>query len=120
MSSLWRKPDQIIQPYEFGEDASKATCLWLKGLPLLRPTKFIEPRMVCCGMVLPSEVGKYGCPNCFGDNTAKPRWENQTDSGQNKLTPSENRWKERARTYPGIADAIARQWCVDSQMELLA
>jgi hypothetical protein len=44
-----RKPDQIISPFQFGEDASKKTCLWLKGLPLLEPTQFVEPRLVCCG-----------------------------------------------------------------------
>jgi hypothetical protein len=88
MSTLYRKPDQIIQPNEYGEDASKATCLWLKGLPLLIPTKHVPPRIV----------------------DGKPRWGNQTDSGQNKLTPSEDRWKLRSATYPGIADAMADQW----------
>lgn len=88
MSSLWRKPDQTIQPYHFGHDASKATCLWLKNLPPLRPTSFVEPRMV----------------------DGKPRWANQTDSGQNKLTPSDDRWKIRSETYTGIAQAMANQW----------
>lgn len=110
ISSRIRKPDQIIQPHEFGEDASKATCLWLKNLPLLVPTQQILPRLVCCGQVLPNEVGKYGCPNCNGEKTAKPRWGNQTDSGQNKLGPSDDRWKERSRTYAGIAEAWAAQW----------
>ena len=49
ISSRIRQPDQIINPYQFGDDASKKTCLWLKGLPKLRPTEFVEPRMVCCG-----------------------------------------------------------------------
>ena len=49
ISSRIRKPDQIINPYQFGEDASKKTCLWLKDLPLLKPSHLIEPRMVCCG-----------------------------------------------------------------------
>ena len=110
ISSRIRKPDQIIQPWQFGEDASKATCLWLKNLPLLKPTKEIAPRWVCCGKVLPDEVGKYGCPNCEGEKTAKPRWANQTNSGQNKLGPSDGRWKERSKTYPGIAKAWAEQW----------
>lgn len=88
ISSQIRKPDQIIQPWQFGHDASKATCLWLKGLPLLKPTKIIEPRIV----------------------NGKQRWANQTDSGQNKLGPSKNRWKERSRTYQGIANAMAEQW----------
>jgi hypothetical protein len=88
ISSRIRKPDQIIQPYQFGHDASKATCLWLKGLPPLRPTKFIEPRIV----------------------NGKNRWANQTDSGQNKLGPSPTRAMDRAKTYQGIADAMAKQW----------
>lgn len=88
ISSRIRKPDQIIQPYEFGDDASKKTCLWLKGLPRLIPTKYIEPRIV---------------------NGLK-RWANQTDSGQNRLPPSENRAAERAVTYDGIANAMADQW----------
>lgn len=88
ISSRIRKPDQIIQPYNFGDDASKATCLWLKNLPPLRPTAFVEPRMV----------------------NGRPRWGNQTDSGQNKLAPSKDRWKERSRTYQGIAAAFASQW----------
>lgn len=88
ISTRIRRPDQIIQPYNFGEDASKSTCLWLKGLPLLESTGYFPPRMV----------------------GGKPRWSNQTDSGQNKLGPSEDRWKERSRTYQGIADAMAAQW----------
>lgn len=98
MSSLYRKPDQIIQPHEFGHDASKSTCLWLKGLPLLIPTLHVEPRIV----------------------DGKKRWANQTDSGQNKLTPSEDRWKDRSRTYRGIADAFADQWGRAAQMEIAA
>jgi hypothetical protein len=101
------KPTQTINPWQFGDDASKATCLWLEGLPPLRPTKFIEPRMVCCG----NEVAdKYGCPNCNGDNKPRPRWANQTNSGQNKIAPRPDRWKVRSTTYQGIADAMAAQW----------
>lgn len=88
LSTRLRKPDQIIQPYDFGEDASKATCLWLKGLPKLRGTHYVEPRLA----------------------DGKKRWANQTDSGQNKLGPSEDRWKKRSVTYQGIADAMASQW----------
>lgn len=110
ISSRIRKPDQIIQPWQFGEDASKATCLWLKNLPKLKPTKQVAPRLVCCGETLPEGVGKYGCANCGGTNAAKPRWANQTNGGQNKLAPSEDRWKERSRTYAGIAAALADQW----------
>lgn len=109
ISTQIRKPDQIIQPYQFGDDASKATCLWLKGLPLLVPTRYVTPRLVCCGLVI-ENGDKYGCPNCNGDNVAKPRWANQTDSGQNKLPPSADRAGERARTYQGVANAMAAQW----------
>lgn len=110
IGTAYRKADQIIQPWQFGHDASKQTCLWLKGLPPLTPTKIIDPRLVCCGSVLPEGVGKYGCPNCEGEKVARPRWGNQCDSGQNKLGPSEDRWKLRAETYQGIADAMADQW----------
>lgn len=90
ISSRIRKPDQIIQPWMFGHDASKRTCLWLKNLPKLMadPNARIEPRMV----------------------DGKPRWANQTDSGQNRLSPSPTRWKDRSRTYEGIARAMAKQW----------
>jgi len=110
ISTRIRKPTQTIQPWQFGEDASKATCLWLKGLTPLLPTAYVEPRMVCCGNVLPEGVGKHGCPNCNGDNKALPRWSNQTNSGQNKLPPSDDRWKIRSETYLGIAQAMADQW----------
>ena len=88
ISSRIRKPDQIIQPYNFGHDASKSTCLWLKNLPCLRPTQRIEPRVV----------------------NGRNRWANQTDSGQNRLGPSPERWKLRSITYEGIALAMAEQW----------
>lgn len=88
ISTRIRKPDQTIQPWQFGHDASKATCLWLKELPLLRPTAIISPRMVA----------------------GRPRWANQTDSGQNRLGPSADRWKIRSETYSGIATAMAQQW----------
>lgn len=84
------KPTQIIQPYQFGHNASKATCLWLKGFKPLTPTRYIQPRII---------IG-----------TGAKRWGNQTDSGQNKLPPSADRWKERSRTYEGIAKAMAEQW----------
>lgn len=85
LSSRIRKPDQIIQPWQFGHPESKATCLWLKNLPPLMPTNVLKKP-------------KSG------------RWDNQTASGQNKLTPSPDRWKLRSATYPGIAAAIAEQW----------
>lgn len=85
-----RPPDQVIHPHQFGDDASKSTGLWLNGLPRLEidPDKQVEPRMV----------------------NGKPRWGNQTDSGQNRLSPSEVRWLERSATYPGIAAAMGDQW----------
>ena len=110
ISSRIRKPDQIIQPWMFGHDASKKTCLWIKNLPPLRPTNFFEPQWVCCNIPLPQGVGKYGCANCNGDKKSLPRWGNQTASGQNKLPPSADRWKIRSATYTGIADAMAQQW----------
>lgn len=54
-------------------------------------------------------VGKHGCANCNGEKEARPRWGNQTASGQNKLGPSEDRWKIRSATFQGIADAMAAQ-----------
>lgn len=88
MSTVWRKPDQIVQPHMFGDNASKATCLWLKGLPILRPTDRVPGRLV----------------------NGKLRWANQCDSGQNKLGPSPDRPRLRAKTYQGIAHAMATQW----------
>jgi len=109
ISTRIRKPDQVIQPWQFGEDASKATCLWLKNLPLLQPTKIIDGKLYCCGKPLEND-DKYGCPNCHGEKKAKRIYGNQTPTGQNKLGPSEDRWKERSRTYEGIAAAWAAQW----------
>lgn len=117
ISSRIRKPDQIIQPHQFGHDASKKTCLWLKGLPQLRPTGFVPPRMVCCGHVVHND-DKFGCPNCNWTKTARPRWGNQTDSGQNNLAPSKERWRLRSKTYQGIANAMADQWTKQSQQTL--
>lgn len=76
ISSRIRKPDQIIQPWQFGHGETKATCLWLKGLPKLQPSEIVEGR------------------------------ENRI----HKMPPSQNRWKERSRTYTGIAQAMATQW----------
>lgn len=76
MSTYYRKPDQIIQPWQFGHGETKATCLWLKGLPLLQPTNIVEGRT--------------------------PRVHHEP--------PGPDRWKNRSRTYQGIADAMAAQW----------
>ena len=90
------KQSQSIQPYEYGHPVSKRTCLWLKGLPLLRPTNILEK----------PESGL---------------WDNQTPSGRCKLPPSADRWKIRSKTYEGIAEAMASQWPGESpeQMEFL-
>lgn len=85
LSTQMQKPTQIIQPWQFGHPESKATCLWLKNLPLLIPTNILA-------------------------KPASGRWNNQTPSGQNKLGPSKNRWATRSLTYQGIADAMASQW----------
>lgn len=76
MSSIWRKPDQVIQPWQYGHGETKATCLWLKGLPALVPTNIVPGR--------------------------HPRI--------HLMPPSEDRWKERSKTYEGIAQAMAEQW----------
>ena len=76
MSSVWREPDQIIQPWMFGHGETKATCLWLKGLPHLAQTKLVEGR----------------------------------EARVHKMPPGPNRWKERSRTYQGVATAMAAQW----------
>ena len=85
ISTRIRPPDQIIQPWQFGHPESKATCLWLKGLPKLAATNVLS-------------------------KPASGRWENQTPSGQNKLGPSKDRWAIRSETYAGIAQAMADQW----------
>lgn len=113
MSTVYRKPDQIIQPWQFGEPESKATCLWLKNMPRLKTNNFatIEFYRCSCGNKFPAEYGKYGC-SCGTLRPAKPLWNNQTVSGQNKLVPSDNRSEERSKTYKGIADMMACQWNV--------
>ena len=86
ISSRIRKPDQIIQPYEHGHEATKTTCLWLKGLPHLQPTNI---------------VGK-GARHITKSGKSLPEWYN--------LPPSLDRWKIRSATFPGIAAAMASQW----------
>ena len=76
ISSRIRKPDQIIQPWQFGHGETKATCLWLKNLPKLHPTNIVDGR------------------------------ENRV----HRMSPGPNRWKERSRTFEGIAEAMADQW----------
>lgn len=79
---------QYIHPWMFGDDASKKTGLWKRGVPDLFPTHLIEPRIV----------------------GGKKRWGNQTDSGQNRLPPGVDRWMLRSLTSPGLALAMAQQW----------
>ena len=76
ISSRIRKPDQIIQPWQFGHGETKATCLWLKNLPKLQPTQIVDGR----------------------------------EAKVHKMSPGPNRWKERSKTYQGIANAMAQQW----------
>ena len=83
MSTVWRKPDQIIQPWQFGHGETKKTCLWLKGLPPLIPTEIVEGR-------------------------EQRIW---------KMPPSEDRAKNRAKTFPGVAKAMAEQWAGDIREE---
>ena len=89
MSTKWRKPDQIIQPYQFGDSFSKKTCLWLKGLPLLKPTELVDK----------GEQVKYK------SGKSMPKW--YADAFQ---LPPKERAKIRSKTFPGIADAMATQW----------
>ena len=86
MSSLYRKPDQIIQPYEFGDPHTKSTCLWLKGLPKLEPTNIVDK----------------GNRHVTKSGRSLPEWYN--------LPPSEDRAKLRSKTFAGIARAMAEQW----------
>lgn len=92
ISTFIRKPDQIIQPYNFGEDVSKRTCLWLKDLPKLVGTKFIPPRIV-------DYKGKM-----------VERWGNQSPCGADSRGPSTTRGLDRSITHLGIAKAMANQW----------
>lgn len=95
LSRMYRKPDVIIQPYMFGDDASKATCIWKENLPTL--------------VIPPKELWHEGwiCEYPKGSEKHFRRWGNQTVSGQNILSPGADRWKVRSNTYPGIAKAIA-------------
>ena len=82
ISSRIRKPDQIIQPWQFGHGETKATCLWLKNLPKLQPTQIVDGR----------------------------------EARVHKMSPGPNRWKERSKTYQGIANAMAQQWGQNDQL----
>ena len=86
ISSQIRKPDQIVHPWMFGEPFTKSTCLWLKNLPPLVPTNIVDK----------------GERHITKSGKSLPAWYN--------LPPSPNRWKERSKTFKGIADAMAQQW----------
>jgi len=89
MSSVYRKPDQIVQPYQYGDPYEKRTCLWLKGLPLLKPTNVVKPEA--------RTVYKSGksMPTWYADAWGKPKAE---------------RSRIRSKTFMGIATAMAQQW----------
>lgn len=93
LSTYWRKPDQIIQPFEFGDPYLKKTCLWLKGLPPLMPTQIVEPIAHWHGGVRRGGKKKDGTRTVSKLPTALKYGE-----------------KERSRTFQGIADAMAEQW----------
>ena len=95
MSTRYRKPDQIIQPYMFGDEAQKTTCLWLKGLPLLTPTKIV------------GKGEKKEWVNSKGQKKAYPKW---IFDALNKARTKEERSKLRSKTFLGIAKAMAKQW----------
>ena len=88
MSTVYRKPDQIIQPYQFGDPARKATCLWLKGLKPMQPTNIVEPEVIR-----------------FENGKTDVSWHYNTLS-----LPPKERARERSKTFPGIAKAMAEQW----------
>ena len=94
MSKRLGAPTQKIQPWQFGDPESKTTCLWLVGLPPLVATH--------------ADCDLFAAP--LPEREAHGKWRNQTASGQNNLSPGPDRWKERSRTYPGIARAMATQW----------
>lgn len=143
ISTRIRKPDQTVQPWQFGHDASKATCFWLKNLPPLVQTKIVPPKgwkQVKFAAEMVEEEGQEAwCEECqqdfadcacYGptqdglqyasrndvlfarpeDEPSKMLWANQTPSGQNKLSPGPDRWKDRSRTLQGMAEAMAEQW----------
>ncbi len=86
LSSLWRKPDCIVQPWWFGHGETKATCWWLKGLPPLQPTNVVDGR----------------------------------EARVHRMPPSADRWKERSKTYAGLAAAIAAQWTASDEASAIA
>lgn len=99
MSSIWRKPDQVIQPYMFGDPYSKSTCLWLKNLNLLHPSK---------------ETTDKGEWIVLGSGKKLPKW---YSDALTKSHSTEERRTLRSKTFPGIARAIAEQWTIQIAVE---
>lgn len=99
LSTRYGKPAFTVQPYQLGEDASKRTCFWIEGDS--PPALALDPAKRFAGRLVewPRGSGKM-----------VERWSNQTDSGQNALTPSDDRWSDRSQTYPGVADMLADQF----------
>lgn len=115
ISSRIRKPDQIIQPWQFGHCEAKTTCLWLKGLPALEPTDVVVPEWAVRedGSLHLSAKGKRDSPTHFltGRNRTVLRGEQLAQWNRiHRMPPSPDRWKNRSRTYQGIANAMASQW----------
>ena len=96
MSTIWRKPDQIIQPWQFGHPVSKKTCLWLKGLPKLIPTNIVAYEKI-------HSAGKSGG---YSGNS----WYAKDENGKILAWNDPRTAKERSKTFPGIANAMAEQW----------
>ena len=115
ISSRIRKPDQIIQPWQFGHGETKATCLWLKGLPKLVPTDIVVPEWAVKtdGSIHLSSKGKRDNPTHFltGRNTRILKGAQLAQWNRiHREPPGPDRWKNRSRTYQGIAEAMAEQW----------
>lgn len=104
MSSKWRKPDQAVQPYMFGDPYSKNTCLWLKNLRPLHPSK---------------ETDDHGERIYFGSGKSQPLW---YSDGMTKTKTKEERQKWRSKTFPGVARVFAEQWSIQiaAEEELLS
>jgi hypothetical protein len=99
MSTRWRKPDQSVQPYMFGDPYSKNTCLWLKNLRPLHPS---------------NPTDDHGARIYFGSGKSQPLW---YSDGLTKTKTKEERQKWRSKTFPGIARAIAEQWTIQIAAE---
>ena len=103
MNTLFRKPDQIINPFNFGHPVSKKTCLWLKGLPLLKHTEEVEPEII-------HSKGKSG-------GYSGPSWYVTDENGKILSWKDPRTAKARSKTYPGIAKAMAEQWAGEANVQ---